>query len=427
MARSRRRAVAWPQVIARFLLLGVATVALPARGGEPGALTLAEVQRRALVEQPALVAGASKVQALRDESVAAAQLPDPQLITGVTQMPVDGGEAFSLREDDFTALSVGLSQEFPRAAKRQLRAAALEQQARAAELGLAGAERQVQLQAGLAYLDVAAAAQGARLLDQVMAEADRQKAVRGIALVTGQGTQADQLAAVVEAEVLADRGRALRQRELAGRAELARWIGSTAAEQSVPDIVPVLPSPPPLSTLLEKLVEHPQLAGPAATVRIAQTEARLAGLATSPDWRIEMRYDHRLEFPDLVTLMVGVDLPFFAGDRQDRSSSAARARVVADTAGQDDKLREATAQVTSAFRQWQSGTDRLGRYDDSLLPQSRSRVKSALAAYQSGRGTLTTVLDARRSLLDVELMRLDLAVDVSRDRLRLQYFEPGVQ
>ena len=427
MAMFRRRAVAWLQVIARFLLLGLSAVALPAVAGDSVVLTLAEAQRLALVEQPALALGAAKVRALRDDSVAAEQLPDPQLIAGVTQLPVEDDEAFSLREDDFTALSVGFSQEFPRAAKRQLRAAALEQQARAGELGLAAAEREVQLQAGLAYLDVAAAAQGARLLDLLTAEAGKQKSVRGIALIAGQGSQADQLAAAVEAEVLADQGRALRQRELAGRAELARWIGATAADRPLPDDLPALPAPPPLNALLAKLADHPQLAGPAATVRIAQTEARLAGLAASPDWRIEMRYDHRLEFPDLVTLMVGVDLPFFTGDRQDRSSSAARARVVVETAKQDDQLREAAAKVTSAYRQWRSGTDRLGRYDDSLLPQSQLRIQSALAAYQSGGGTLTTVLDARRSLLDVELMRLDLAVDVARDRLRLQYFEPGVQ
>lgn len=427
MAMFRRCAVAWPEVVARFLLLGLVSVVLPTGAGESGVLTLAEAQRLALVEQPALAIGSAKVRALRDDSVAAAQLPDPQLIAGVWQLPVEDSEAFSLREDDFTALSIGFSQEFPRAAKRQLRAAALEQQAKAGELGLAAAEREVQLQTGFAYLDVAAAAQGAWVLDQLTAEADKQKSVRGIALVAGHGNQADQLAAAVEAEVLADRGRALRQRELAGRAQLARWIGATAADRPLPDDLPALPAPPPLNTLLAKLADHPQLAGPAATVRIAQTEAQLAGLATSPDWRVEVRYDHRLEFPDLVTIMVGVDLPFFTGDRQDRSSSAARARVVAETAEQDDQLREATAKVTSAYRQWQSGSDRLGRYDDRLLPQSRSRVQSALAVYQSGQGTLTMVLDARRSLLDVELMRLDLAVDVARERLRLQYFEPEVQ
>lgn len=417
-----RRAFAWPQTFASVLLV-VVTGGCPAFAGEFSPLTLAEVQRLALVEQPALVAGAANVQALREGSVAAGQLPDPQLITGVNQLPVDDGEAFSLRDDDFTALSVGISQEFPRSAKRKLRASALEQQATAGELGLAAVERGVQLQAGLAYLDVAAAAQGAGLLDRLSAEAEKQQAVQGFALVAGRGTQAEQLTATVEAEVLADRGRALRQRELAGRSELARWIGSTAADRPISTELPVLPGPPALGVLLDQLPLHPQLAGPAATIRVAETEARLASLAAKPDWRLELRYDHRLEFPDLVTLMVGIDLPFFTGNRQDRSSSAARDRLSANIAEHDDHLREATASLTSAYREWQAGTDRLRRYQDSLLPQSRARVESALASYQSSQASLTSVLDARRSLLDIELMRLDLAVDVARKRLQIQYFE----
>ncbi|MEQ1803317.1 MAG: TolC family protein [Gammaproteobacteria bacterium] len=216
---------AWHKALICLLLaaIGPAIPAFSAAG--TGLLTLAEVQQLALLEQPALVAGEANVHALRDEAVVAGQLPDPQLIAGINQLPVNEGEAFSLRDDDFTALSVGISQEFPRAAKRQLRAIALEQQAKAAEVGLTAVERRVKLRAALAYLDVASAAQAAVLLDRLGAEAETQLAVRGIAVVSGQGSQSEQLAAGVEAEVLADRGRALRQRELAGRAELARWIG----------------------------------------------------------------------------------------------------------------------------------------------------------------------------------------------------------
>lgn len=414
---------AWHKALICLLLaaIGPAIPAFSAAG--TGLLTLAEVQQLALLEQPALVAGEANVHALRDEAVVAGQLPDPQLIAGINQLPVNEGEAFSLRDDDFTALSVGISQEFPRAAKRQLRAIALEQQAKAAEVGLTAVERRVKLRAALAYLDVASAAQAAVLLDRLGAEAETQLAVRGIAVVSGQGSQSEQLAAGVEAEVLADRGRALRQRELAGRAELARWIGPISADRPIPEGVPALPDPPPLSELLAQLPQHPQLAAPEVAVRIATTQAQLAGLGTRPDWRVELRYDHRLEFPDLVTLMVGVDLPLLPGNRQDRSSSAARARLTAGEAELDDHLREATATLTRAYRQWQAGTDRLRRYEDSLLPQSHAQVQSALAAYRSAKTPLTAVLDARRGLLDVELMRLDLAVDVARDRLQIQYFE----
>lgn len=420
MAIFRRRAHAWLAVPVRVLLLGVPVVAL---AGDPDVLTLAEAQRLALIEQPALAAAAATVRSLRDESVAAGQLPDPQLIAGVMQLPVEDGEAWSLRDDDFTALSVGVSQEFPRAAKRTLRASALEQQAEAGELRLAVVRRQVQLQAGLAYLEVAAAAEGAELLDRLRSEADKQQALADIDRSTGRGSQAEQLAAAVETEVLADRSRAIRQREQAGRAALARWTGPDIAERPLPAELAVLPAPPPLATLLDQLPGHPQLAEPAARVRSAATEARLAVVALQPDWRLELRYDHRLEFPDLITLMVGVDLPFFTGNRQDRSSSAARARLAAGTAEHDDHLREAAAALTSAYRQWWAGAERLARYDDRLLPQSRFRVQSALATYQSGQAPLSTVLEARRSLLEIELMRLDLAFDVARQRLQVQYFE----
>ena len=385
-------------------------------------LTLPEVQSLALIAQPALLADAANVRAFREQSVAAGQLPDPQLLGGITQLPVNGGEAGSLRDDDFTALSVGVSQEFPRAAKRALRAAVLEQQATGAQLAITELEQRIRLEAGRAYLDIVAAVHGAELLERLSTEAVRQRDVTGIDFVAGRGAQPEVLAAVVEVALVADRSRAFRQREQASRAGLARWIG-VAADRPVESVLPVLPAPPALGQLLDGLPGHPSLAAPATTAALAATELRLATAERKPDWRLEVRYDHRLEFPDLVTLMVGVDLPLFAGNRQDRASAAALERLSAATAQRDDRLREATAMVTAAYRDWQAGTQRLRYYDEALLPPGAGRVESALAAYRAGRGSLAAVLEARRSLLETELMRVDLATQVARDRLQLQYFE----
>jgi outer membrane protein TolC len=184
-----------------------------------------------------------------------------------------------------------------------------------------------------------------------------------------------------------------------------------------------LSAPPALGHLLSELPRHPLLAAPATREALAATELRLATAERKPDWRMEVRYDHRLEFPDLVTVMVGVDLPVFAGNRQDRSSAAARARLEAATADSDDRLRNATAILTVAYRDWQAGTRRLEYYDETVLPPARGRVDATLAAYQSGRGDLAGFLESRRSLLEAELMRLDLSVQVARDRLQIQYFD----
>ncbi len=412
----QRRADARSCVLISVLLSGTVGAA------DTAVLTLPEAQSLALIAQPALLAEAANVRAFREQSVAAGQLPDPQLLGGITQLPVNGGETGSLRDDDFTALSVGISQEFPRAAKRELRATTLQQQATGAQLALAGLEQRVRLEAGRAYLEVVAAVHGAELLARLSTEAVRQQDVAGIDLVAGRGGQPEVQAAVVEAALVADRGRAFRQREQAGRAGLARWIG-VAADRPVEGTLPVLPAPPALGQLLDSLPGHPALAAPATAAALAATELRLAKADRKPDWRLEVRYDHRLEFPDLVTLMVGVDLPLFAGNRQDRASAAALERLSAASAQRDDRLREATATVTAAYRDWQAGTERLRYYDDALLPPGAERVEATLAAYRAGRGALSELLEARRSLLETELMRFDLATQVARDRLELQYFE----
>lgn len=434
MPAYRRRAITCPGLFARVLfygwlisqpltaqsLTGQALTAVADSVSEP--LTLAEVHRLALDEQPGLLAEAANIRALREQSVAAGQLPDPQLVAGVMQMPVSGDEALSFRDDDFTALSMGIAQEFPRAAKRQLRATALDQQAAGAQFALTDLERRLKLEAGSVYLDVVGAALAAQLLERLTAEVARQRQAAEIDLVAGRRGRPEVLAAEVDMALTADRGRAFRQREQAGRAALARWIGP-AADRPVELSVAGLSAPPDFGRLLSELPQHPSLAAPETKETLAATELRLATAERKPDWRMEVRYDHRLEYPDLVTVMVGVDLPVFAGNRQDRSSAAAHARLSAATAERDDRLREATATLTVAYRDWQAGTRRLGYYDETVLPPSRARVDATLAAYRSGRGDLAAFLDARRSLLEAELLRLDLSVQVARDRLQIQYFE----
>src|SRR2546426_894688 len=67
----------------------------PARSGEPGvALELPEAQALALTRQPLLEAQAAAVQSARESAVAAAQLPDPKLAVGVTDLPIDGPDRY---------------------------------------------------------------------------------------------------------------------------------------------------------------------------------------------------------------------------------------------------------------------------------------------------------------------------------------------
>jgi outer membrane protein TolC len=46
---------------------------------------------------------------------------------------------------------------------------------------------------------------------------------------------------------------------------------------------------------------------------------------------------------------------------------------------------------------------RVTRYERSILPLARERVELALAAYRGGRGTLASVLEARRAASEAQM------------------------
>jgi hypothetical protein len=75
--------------------------------------------------------------------VAEGQLPDPQIMLGVEDVPVNGQDAFELTRDEMTQVVIGLEQEFPRGRTRDLRSKKATLEAEAAADGMAEALRQV--------------------------------------------------------------------------------------------------------------------------------------------------------------------------------------------------------------------------------------------------------------------------------------------
>ena len=69
----------------------------------------------------------------------------------------------------------------------------------------------------------------------------------------------------------------------------------------------------------------------------------------------------------------------------------------------EDAERMHTAEVETMINEWESAHAQARRTQDQLLPLVVQRREAALAAYRGGTGPLTSVLDARRALLDAEL------------------------
>ncbi len=60
-------------------------------------------------------------------------------------------------------------------------------------------------------------------------------------------------------------------------------------------------------------------------------------------------------------------------------------------------------QVETARQELLAAQRTLALYRDALLPLSRQQIEAARAGYQAGRGTFQGVIDAERSLREIEL------------------------
>jgi outer membrane protein, heavy metal efflux system len=384
-------------------------------------LTMEEAARLAGVDQPLLTERQAKIQAEDQQAISASQLPDPQLSGGLKELPIDTSEAFSPRRDNFTEFTIGLSQDFPRAKKRRLQGARKQLDADADRAALDNEQRMVRRDASLAWLDVYEAEQSLRLAQRLVDESALQVQSLEKDYSNGKVSQADWLAAKVDAGVVADRAHDWLHHVLRARAGLTRWIGD-AAERPVAEALTMPGIPTPLPALMADADHHPVIGNLDKQIEASATEVALARQSYKPDYSVEVYYAYRRDFSDFIGVQFKVGLPYFTKNRQDRGLAAALAQSHASEDRKRDLLRELHAEVNQDYVDRRHYEERVADFDASIVPDAEHRVETARGAYESGRGSFDTALLARRGLLDVRLQRLALAVESARAQIRLDYW-----
>lgn len=410
--------------IAFCAALALFSAAARADDPPPSPLSLAEAMRLAVTDQPLLSARQASIDADEQAAISAAQLPDPRLSAGLKDLPVDRGEAFSVRDDNFTTFSVGLSQELPRSGKRQLKGERKRLEADLGRYSLESDRRAIGRDAALDWLDVYEAEQALRLTRQLSEESALQAQSLESAYRAGRAAQADWLAARVEAALAGDKLHDSEHHVERRRASLSRWIGE-AAQRPLAGELADLPEPGQLPRLQAEVEQHPLVSGLQKQVDVAQKDVALARQAYKPDFAVEGYFGYRPAYADFVGVQVSMDLPFFTARRQDPDLAAALRQSDAAADRKADAVRELHAQAAEDYIDWRHTRQRVSGFDTDIIPEAQRRADAAQSAYAAGSGSFDAVLGARRSLLDVRLQRLALAVDAARAQVRLQYFASG--
>jgi outer membrane protein TolC len=240
----------------------------------------------------------------------------------------------------------------------------------------------------------------------------------------GRGSQADVFAAHGVLAALEDRTSEFNRRIATAKIGLARWIGEGAEAplEGQPAIDSIRLD---TGALDQELGHHPQIAVLSRQIEVAATDARIAQANKAPDWSVELSYALRgPAYSNMVSIGVSVPLQWDQHKRQDRELGSRLAQVEQARALRDDLLRAHIAEVRSMVREWENDRERQARYQAELIPLASERTRAALGAFRGGKASLTDLLLARRSEIDLRIQSLQLELETARLWAQLNFLVP---
>ena len=393
----------------RHILRGVAALALTlcstlsdpdrlqAQSGAAGSptLRLGDVYRALDLANPRIAAAGALARAAQARIAPARRPPDPQLQLGLMNRSLPG---FGL-SDPLGMNQLQLMQMIPFPGKLGLAGRVASERAAAERARAQDVAWDTRARAAMAFYELYQMDRSLEVADETLRILQDLAIAVSTMYGVGEGRQADVLRAQVElARMTEDITRMQSDRVSAA----ARLNALLVLDPTVPVASPVRPSfpdtLPPLDTLIaEAERQRPMVQAAEAEVRAAEAGERSARREIWPDFQVGIQYGQRpMEgggTDRMVSLMLGINLPVFAGSRQlamRREAVAMRQMAAADLQGMRSDTRSRVAELYAGAER----ARRLGRlYQGTILPQARTTVASALAAYRVGGVDFMTLLD----------------------------------
>ncbi len=404
------------QVLSR--LAGISLIVLAGASGvrAEAELTLAEAEQLALAHAPWLAHHRTNVDAAAERAVYEGRLPDPQLVVGAINVPVD---TYKLNQEDMTMTMVGIRQSFPPGDTLALKSRRAEKELTREEAKVEAERRNLLRQVRQAWLELYFQQESQRLLlksrqlqqKQLDAAEGRYRAAADMQQSVIRARQA--VARVNEREPM------LKAQIARIRAQLGRWIGE-AAMLPLPAALPTLPVPAPDFDA----ARHPEWLATEAMFDAARLEVDMARQEYKPGWMLDLSYGFRRPMPDgterpnMVTAMVTLDLPVFRAKRQDRRLAEKQALETGARLETEDKRREIEAMYASLRAEYEALAARAKIFEEQLLPAIRREAQVTVAGFARDQ---TEYRDARMKALEAEQEYTRVRVDLAKTQAELLY------
>lgn len=392
-------------------------------------LTESSAVDTAIRGNPNLAKMQARYEALAEIPSQLGALPDPMVSFNAMNFPAD---TYDRDKEAMTQLQLGISQVFPFPGKLSLKEEAAEYDAKAA--GHSVNELRLQLIKNvkskwwqLHYMD--------RALETVNRNQDLLRQFITIAKTkyeTGKGLQQDVLLSQLELSKLMDQNIRLQAIRRNQAIQLNILMDRPANNPiSLPDKASkVMPGLIDESALYQlAATTRPRLKQVETHIDAAQSRLDLARRGYYPDFKLGVTYGDRAgDNPqprggaraDFVSVMVGVKVPLYAGQKQAKAVSQKSLELQKNRYELLDERGRVSAEIATAVTDYRRAKQQFSLFGSGIVPQAQQTVQSMLAGYQVSEVDFLNLVRSQMTLLNYELQYWKALSDARQALARLE-------
>jgi cobalt-zinc-cadmium efflux system outer membrane protein len=391
---------------------------------EPQRLTLAETETLWQEHNRELQLARTAVAGAEADLLTAGQLPNPQVSLNITQISPWSGYGAGPWKDKKMDNVLRLDQLIERGGKRDLRVKGADARLDASRFDLDDTGRQQLLSLRQTYFDLRLAQEKRRLAGELAANYDKSLDSGRLRLKAGDISQVE-LARLQIDKSRADNEARQTQAELEqAQVALAYLIGRErdAAQLVAADNWPPLGDKPLKRSDLE---QRPDIAAARLRVTAAEAARDLAKAQKTRDVTLGIQYEHNMQNEPTNSYGFGVSVPLFIFHEYEGDIARAEADLTAARLLYERTLAQAVGSSDQAASALRSAEERLRRLETGLLADAERVAKAAELAYSRGAMNLMDLLDARRTLRQIQIetatAHADHAKALAAWRLQAEY------
>lgn len=360
-------------------------------------LTLGRAVELALAGNPGLSEIKARAEAMAAVPSQEGTLPDPTLRFGALYLPTD---SFNPRQDDFTMMEVGISQEIPFPGKLALREKIAEQEALAAADSVDEARLRLVREVKQSWWRLFYYDRALNLLDESEHFFRQLIDIAHAKYKVGRGSQQDVLLAQLELSKLKDEKLNLAIMRHGQNAQINALLDRAAktpvripAEAEFK--LPALAEP----ALQDKALRiRPLFAQHHKMLDAALARVDLAKKGFYPDFTVGAYYDARRDTPagqsrsDFAGIQLSINVPIYADRKQAKAVDQRQSELLQAQYALHDDHRKIQAEIAAKAAEYQQTKEKLLLLEHEIIPQAQLTVNSLLAGYQVSRTDFTDLL-----------------------------------